>query len=84
VSHDPADHCLFHAWLLRLNFLESLGRMARASTIPGLGVFAPFADDAPARLDRSQGAFKSLLRVVHLGRGGEKLRLGHFDWKALQ
>jgi hypothetical protein len=23
-----ADHCLFHAWLLRLNFLESVGRMA--------------------------------------------------------
>ena len=54
MSHDPADHCLFHAWLLRLNFLETLGPMARASTIPGLGVFAPIADDAPARLEFQQ------------------------------
>jgi hypothetical protein len=39
-----------------------------APALKGLGVLTLTADDAPARMDRFQGAFKSLLRVVCLGR----------------
>jgi hypothetical protein len=82
-----ADHCLFHAWLLRLNFLESIGRMALWRAHP------------PSRVWVSSRRLPMMHRLGWTGRtapsnhcyawfiwdeSGEKLRLGHFDWKAMQ
>jgi hypothetical protein len=65
------DGTRFAAFLLRLNFPEihaPEGIFRDAPALKGLGVLAPAADDAQARMDRFQGAFESLLRVVRLGR----------------